>query len=994
MAAERTTIELQKINEFVSQLDGLVDITSAVVYGVDADGNSVKLTVRQLTDHTEIESRLTTVETKAETNRINIATIIAALPSKSNVGHTHTMSDVTDLATELNGKSDVGHIHAISNITDLSTELGGKANAVHVHTISDVENLSAELNGKSDVGHGHTISDVAGLQGELDNKAPLNHTHSIPEIEQLQTQIQEINSEVTDLNTDVNQITIAAGMPQVEDLTTYTAAAGKVVQYVGETTSDYKHGYIYQYNQVGDPVEVPAGYWYRNLANGHILRLTNTSFGNKQSQISTATLDGLTYYIIGGLNEAFHSETEVDWDTIIQEAVVGKMLIPCSNGSYYKVSELVGESSQASNGWFWNFRSMVLDNGVEITWQDIDRVVIILNINKIFEDPSDVGTIYYGNNYGGELCPIISKVHIDNDNSQFKLIPTEPIGYIFTGSEHYEATATTVTTMQWQQTLVQPDSRIYFDDTNSKIQIKDEFGNVKSEISAAAFLKDGMIQSVELVTVQEQGVSVEVPYLKFVFNTDAGQQPIRLSLHDISAVTTGVLEQVDDMTNYTGASPNKIIQYTGTSTTDYINGQMYKYNETIPVGALRATTVGRCKLVNFSGNDIFIEAGTQLLAYGTQHEYAMCVISGNWTPTGEQSRACVAYAKAGSITDYVPEYGTRYISVEGACLNISDITISGNYYTITTSEGSMWGTLERVPCYVNTLKEGFVGGASYNIGIGWAQLYYPTDSTDGRIFITGASSARTPITGNYPGTANKSISTTAEYAWQQHDCQPRDGDYSNATVEFTEPSDTYSDVPTPSTELPRSGWSLKDKFVKVYKWLASLKKVCFTGSYNDLTDKLQNATTSAAGLMSAEDKKKVKQINNFTINAPASAINSNTAFGIMCYNLDLANFQVSISGDWSTGTFGQVNFGVSGRRTYGYFIEKNGICVSKSTYTINIAEYNNKLYIYAKFSSNYRSAITVLINGLLSDSDFTNLNFEILNESNFSNIKSIQITSL
>ena len=51
MAAERTTIELQKINEFVSQLDGLVDITSAIVYGVDADGNSVKLTVRQLTDN-------------------------------------------------------------------------------------------------------------------------------------------------------------------------------------------------------------------------------------------------------------------------------------------------------------------------------------------------------------------------------------------------------------------------------------------------------------------------------------------------------------------------------------------------------------------------------------------------------------------------------------------------------------------------------------------------------------------------------------------------------------------------------------------------------------------------------------------------------------------------------------------------------------------------------------------------------------------------------
>jgi hypothetical protein len=36
--------------------------------------------------------------------------------------------------------------------------------------------------------------------------------------------------------------------------------------------------------------------------------------------------------------------------------------------------------------------------------------------------------------------------------------------------------------------------------------------------------------------------------------------------------------------------------------------------------------------------------------------------------------------------------------------------------------------------------------------------------------------------------------------------------------------------------------------------------VAFSGSYNDLTDKLQNATTSAAGLMSAADKSKVDTI--------------------------------------------------------------------------------------------------------------------------------------
>ena len=202
MAAERTTIELQKISEFVSQLDGLVDITSAIVYGVDADGNSVKLTVRQLTDHAAIESRLTTVETKAETNRTSIATINAALQGKSNTGHTHAISDVMDLQTALNGKSDTGHTHA--------------------------------------------IGDVAGLRGELDNKAPLNHTHTIPQIEQLQTQINTITSNVTDIQVEVDAMGVAFGLPLVDDLTTYDAEVGKIVKYVGTTTSSYTHGYDYE----------------------------------------------------------------------------------------------------------------------------------------------------------------------------------------------------------------------------------------------------------------------------------------------------------------------------------------------------------------------------------------------------------------------------------------------------------------------------------------------------------------------------------------------------------------------------------------------------------------------------------------------------------------------------------------------------------------------------------------------------------------------------
>ena len=57
-----------------------------------------------------------------------------------------------------------------------------------------------------------------------------------------------------------------------------------------------------------------------------------------------------------------------------------------------------------------------------------------------------------------------------------------------------------------------------YDTASTKLQLKDGSA-VISEIDATPFIKDGMIDSVELVTVAEQGVQTEVPYLKFVFNT-------------------------------------------------------------------------------------------------------------------------------------------------------------------------------------------------------------------------------------------------------------------------------------------------------------------------------------------------------------------------------------------------------------------------------------------------------------------------------------------
>lgn len=71
-----------------------------------------------------------------------------------------------------------------------------------------------------------------------------------------------------------------------------------------------------------------------------------------------------------------------------------------------------------------------------------------------------------------------------------------------------------------------------YDSSTTRLQLKD--GDVVvSEMDATAFVKDGMLDSVSLVKTQEPGVSEAVPYLKFVFNTDAGKSAVRLSVSDL-----------------------------------------------------------------------------------------------------------------------------------------------------------------------------------------------------------------------------------------------------------------------------------------------------------------------------------------------------------------------------------------------------------------------------------------------------------------------------
>lgn len=115
--------------------------------------------------------------------------------ARTPLAHTHPISEVTDLQTNLNAKSNVGHGHIIGDVSGLQNALNDKANTSHTHIIANVTGLQDALNNKSNTGHGHIINDIEGLQTSLNNKASTTHSHVISDVTGLQD---ALNNKVDD----------------------------------------------------------------------------------------------------------------------------------------------------------------------------------------------------------------------------------------------------------------------------------------------------------------------------------------------------------------------------------------------------------------------------------------------------------------------------------------------------------------------------------------------------------------------------------------------------------------------------------------------------------------------------------------------------------------------------------------------------------------------------------------------------------------------------
>lgn len=120
------------------------------------------------------------------------ATITQNLAGKSDIGHKHTVAEITDLSDALaplapkaspafEGAPTAPTQNHADNSTKLATTAhvkeaianSGLSTEGHKHAIADVTGLQGALDGKSDSGHKHEIADVNGLNAALNAKAPL-----------------------------------------------------------------------------------------------------------------------------------------------------------------------------------------------------------------------------------------------------------------------------------------------------------------------------------------------------------------------------------------------------------------------------------------------------------------------------------------------------------------------------------------------------------------------------------------------------------------------------------------------------------------------------------------------------------------------------------------------------------------------------------------------------------------------------------------------------
>ena len=152
-------------------------------------------------------------------------------------------------------------------------------------------------------------------------------------------------------------------------------------------------------------------------------------------------------------------------------------------------------------------------------WKDIQEAV------NSKADDSSISAVWKSNDYGDlDNKPAISTVWLSNDYNDLDNLPT-PVSIDW---------ADKILNLSWSNVLSATVSASY-NSWTKKITLYGKNSEVLSEIDCTAFIKDGMIQDVKIVT--DPAWYAPWKYLEFDFNTDSGTEDIYIALSDLAVYT-------------------------------------------------------------------------------------------------------------------------------------------------------------------------------------------------------------------------------------------------------------------------------------------------------------------------------------------------------------------------------------------------------------------------------------------------------------------------
>ena len=245
----------------------------------------------------DVKDTLKEIQDYIDSDAQAAAEMLASIAKKTDIGHTHAISDVESLQNSLNAKvptsrtvngktlaedvvllpSDIGaatssHTHddryyteneIDTKINGINDAISGKANSSHTHAISDVTNLQSTLDGKADSGHTHNYAGSSSAGGAA-------------------TSANKVNSSLA--------VKLNGGTTEGTNLFTFNGSSAKTVNItpssIGAATSSHSHNDVY-YTETEIDTKL-------NSINSAISGKANSSHTHTIANVTNlqATLDG------------------------------------------------------------------------------------------------------------------------------------------------------------------------------------------------------------------------------------------------------------------------------------------------------------------------------------------------------------------------------------------------------------------------------------------------------------------------------------------------------------------------------------------------------------------------------------------------------------------------------------------------------------------------------------------------------------------------------